>query len=172
MCVPLMAVAAGAAVVGSLVSAAGQVMQGQQAKAQGKYEAQVDAMNEGLEVDAAHQSIISGQSERTDFWRKVAQTKGQQVAALAANGIEVDYGSAARLQSDTQMLANSDATNLYRGIEERTKGHLIQASNYAEGGKAAIYKGNNAATSSYFGAASSVLGGLSQAASLGKKMGG
>jgi hypothetical protein len=168
VCVPLAVAAAGAAAV---ASAAGQVMQGMQARAQGNYEAQVDKMNAGLEVEAAHQSVIAGQSERRDFWRKVAQVKGQNIAAMAANGIDVGFGSAERLQEDTQLLANDDATNLYRNIEERTRGHLIDASNYKSQAVAAKAKGKAALTSSYFGAASSLLGGLSQAAGLKAKMG-
>jgi hypothetical protein len=147
-------------------------MAGQQANAQGKYEAQVNRMNEGLEVDASHQSILAGRDERRDFWRKVAQVKGQQIASMAANGIDVGYGSAARLQEDTQTLANDDATNLYRNIEERTKGHLIQASNYETQAVGAKARGKAALTSSYFGAASSILGGISQAAGMYGKKGG
>lgn len=170
MCLPA-AAAIPLVIASSVVSAAGQVMAGAQANAQGKYESQVDKMNAGLEVDAAHQSILAGQDERRDFWRHVSQIKGQQVASMAANGIDVGYGSAARLQDDTQMLANDDAKNLYRGIEERTKGHLINASNYQMQGKAAKARGKAALTSSYFGAASSILGGLAQGAGMKAKMG-
>jgi hypothetical protein len=170
MCLPA-AAAIPLVIASSVVSAAGQVMQGQQAAAQGKYEAAVDRQNAGMEVDAAHQSILAGQDERRDFWRKVAQVKGQNIASMAANGIDVGYGSAARLQDDTQMLANDDAKNLYRGIEERTKGHLIDAGNYQSQAKAAKQRGKDALTNSYFGAASSVLGGLSQAAGMSAKMG-
>jgi hypothetical protein len=171
MCLPLAAVAAGAAVASSVVSGAGMIMQGQQAKAQGKYESQLAEVNRGIEVDSAHQSIIAGQDERRDFWRKVSSLKGQQVAAMAANGIDVGFGAGERTQSDTQMLANDDAKNLSRQIEERTKGHLIQASNYHSQGVAAKQRGKDAFTSSLFGAAGTVLGGISQAAGMKSKMG-
>lgn len=147
-------------------------MGGLQAKAQGKYESQVADINRGLEVDAAHQSVIAGQGERRDFWRKVAQVKGSQVAAMAANGIDLGFGAAQRIQDDTQLLANDDAKNLYRTIEERTKGHIIDAGNYKMQAQAARAKGNAAFTSSLFGAAGSLLGGLSQAAGMKAKIGG
>ena len=145
-------------------------MQGAQAQAQGKYEAQVDKMNEGLAVDAYRTSRENASDESRDFWRKVAQVKGQQIASMAANGIEVDYGSAARLQQDTQMLANEDATRLYRGQAEEAKGHLIEATNYASAAKAAKKRGNDAFVSSLFGAAATTLGGLSQASALKAKI--
>lgn len=168
MCAPLAIVAAGAAAV---TSAAGQIMGGLQQKAQGKYEAQVANMNRGLAVDAAHQSVIAGQDERRDFWRKVSSLKGQQVAAMAANGIDVGFGSGERIQQDTQMLANDDAKNLSRQIEERTRGHLIEASNYHQQGVAAKARGKAAFTNSLFGAASSLLGGASQIAGMSAKRG-
>jgi hypothetical protein len=165
MCLPA-AAAIPLAIASTAVSAAGQVMSGLQAKAQGRYEAQVASMNEGLAADAARQSITAGQSERTDFWRKVGSLKGQQIAAMAANGIDVGYGIGQRTQDDTQFLANEDARNLYGQIDQRTKGHLIDASNYKAEGVAAKARGNNAFTSSLFGAASTILGGASQVSGL------
>lgn len=166
MCAPLIAVAAAG------VSAAGQIMGGLQARAQGKYESQIARQNEGLEVEAAHQSVLAGQDERRDFWRKVSSLKGQQIAAMAANGIDVGFGAGQRAQDDTQLLANDDAKNLYRNIEERTRGHIIDASNYREQDKAAKARGNAAFTTSLLGAASSLLGGLSQASAMKAKAGG
>lgn len=145
-------------------------MSGMQARAQGRYEAQVDKINEGLEVDSYQQARIADQQKRQDFWRKVSAVKGQQIASMAANGIEVDYGSARRLQDDTQMLANDDASRLYLADQQEAKGHLIQASNYATAAVASKAKGNAAFTSSLFGAAGSLLGGLSQAGGLKMKM--
>lgn len=171
MCLPL-AAAIPLAIASSVASAAGSLYAGAQANSQAKYEADVARRNSAMEVEAAHDSVLQGQGERRDFWRKVAQVKGQNIAAMAANGIEVDYGSAGRLQDDTQMLANDDAANLYRNVEQRTKGHVIQAGNYTMEAKAAKARGKAAQVGSYFGAASSLLGGFSQAAGLKAKMGG
>jgi hypothetical protein len=157
-------------IASTAVSAAGQIAQGAQANAQGKYEAQVDKMNEGLAVDAYRTSRLNAVDEQTQFWRKVSQLKGQQVASMAANGIDVGFGSAQRLQDDTQMLANEDAARLYRGETEEQKGHLIDASNSAAAAKAARARGKAALINSYFGAASTVLGGLSQAGALKAKI--
>jgi hypothetical protein len=169
MCLPA-AAAVPLMIASTAVSAFGQIAQGVQARAQGKYEAQVDKMNEGLAVESYRDSRTAGQQKATDFWRSVAQTKGQQIAAMAANGIDVDFGSAARLQSDTQMLANEDASRLYLQNEEEAKGHLIDASNYASGAKAARARGSAAFTNSIFGAAATTLGGLSQAGALKAKI--
>lgn len=171
MCLPAVA-AIPLAIASSVASAAGSLAQGAAAAGQAKYEAGVAKFNAAQEVEAAHGSVLAGQGERRDFWRKVAQVKGQQVASMAANGIEVDYGSGARLQDDTKLLAADDAANLYKNIEQRTKGHLIQATNYGMEAKAAKARAKSAKIQGYFGAATSLLGGLSQAAGLKAKVGG
>lgn len=166
MCLPLAPVLAIAA---GVTSAAGSVMAGMQGRAQGKMEAQVARRNEGLAVEAYRDSRIAGQDERRDFWRKVGGIKGQQVASMAANGIDVDFGTAARVQDDTEMLARDDATNLYRNQENRQKGYLIEASNHKAESRAAKARGKAAMTQGIFGAVTSLLGAASQASSLNAK---
>lgn len=144
-------------------------MAGMQGKAQAKYEASVARRNQALAVEASHDSRLAGRDEIRDFWRKVGSIKGQQIASMAANGIDVGFGTAARVQDDTQMLAQDDATNLYRNIENRTKGYLIEASNHASEAKAAKMRGKAAMTQGIFGAATSILGAASQATSLNAK---
>jgi hypothetical protein len=169
MCVP--ALAAPLAIAAGAVQAGGAIYSGLAARSQANHDAAVARINAQQEIDAAHDSVTQGQSEAQSFWRKVAQTKGQQIASMAANGIDLGYGSAARLQEDTQMLANEDATNLYHNIEQRTKGHYINASNYVEQAKAAKSAGKAAFTSSLFSAAGSLMGGFSQAAGMSAKLG-
>lgn len=166
MCGPLVLplVAAG-------VSAAGTLMQGYQANQQAKFEAGVAKQNAAMEREAAAESIRAGQGERRDFWRKVGNVKGQQIASMAANGIDVGYGTAARVQEDTQMLANEDAANLYRNQNERTKGFIINAWNDKMQARAAKAQGQSALIGSVFGAASSILGGFQQRSALKAKMG-
>lgn len=168
MCLPL---AAGLAIAGGVASAAGSVMSGMQANAQGKYESQLAKRNEALAVEGYRDSRLQGQDERRDFWRKVGNIKGQQSASMAANGIDLEFGSAARVQEDTQMLAREDAQNLYRNIENRSKGYLIEASNQSAEAKAARARGKAALTSGIFGAATSLLGAATQAAGIKAKMG-
>lgn len=167
MCLPLpvMAVAAGA------VQAAGQLYSGLAANSQGKADAAAARINAQQEVDAAHESFLTGQNERADFWRKIGQVKGQNIAAMAANGIDVGFGTAARVQDDTQMLANADAENLYKNIQDRTRAHQINASNFVSEAKAARARGKAALTGAVIGAAGSILGGFQQAGGIKAKLG-
>jgi hypothetical protein len=138
---------------------------------QGKYEAGVARQNAVMERSAAEESIRAGGDERRDFWRKVGQIRGQQTASMAANGIDLGYGTAARIQDDTTLMANEDASNLYRNIEERTKGHIISASNYKMEAKAAKARGTAAFVSSGLQAAGSLLSGVQQSRQMRAKIG-
>lgn len=159
------------AIIAGATQAAGTLYGGLQANAQGKYEAQMAKRNSAMEVEAARESREIGQSERRDFWRQVGKVRGQNVASMAANGIDVGFGSAERMRSDTDMLAREDAQNLYRNIEGRTKGHLINASNFTQEAKASRSRGKAALVGSFFGAASSLMGGFQQAGSMRAKVG-
>ena len=170
MCLPAAALPA-LAIASGVMQGAGQIMGGMQANQQAKYESKVAKQNAALEIESAHTSYEIGKEDRRDFWKKVGQTKGQQIAAMAANGIDVDFGSGARTQQDTVEQSRDDATRLYRNIEERTRGHQINASNYVSEAKAARARGKAALTSSIIQGATSVLGGVSQAAGLKAKMG-
>jgi hypothetical protein len=153
------------------VSAAGTLVGGYNALQQGKYQSGVDQQNAALEREAAEQSLKQGYQERVDYWRKVGNVKGQQVASMAANGIDVGYGTAARIQGDTQMLANEDAANLYQNIKNRTRGFVINSYNDQMDARAARAAGTAALVGSVFNAGSSILGGVSQMQSLKAKLG-
>jgi hypothetical protein len=168
MCIPV----AAAAIAAGAISAAGTVMQGYSAMQQGNYEAGVHRINAKLEREAAEQSLKAGESERKDFWRKVGQVKGQQAASMAANGIDLGFGTAARIQDDTQRLANEDATNLYENIHQRTRGYIINNWNERMAAKSAKQQGKAAFAGSLFQGASSLLGGFTQASQLKTRMGG
>lgn len=158
-------------IVAAGVSAAGTLFQGYGALQQGKYEAAVARNNAKMETEAARESIRVGGVEREKFWRDIGRVKGQQNASMAANGIDLGFGTAARVQDDTQALANKDAGELYRNIEERTKGHVVNASNFVSEAKAAKYRGKTAMIGSVFGAASSLLGGVQQSRAVRAKAG-
>src|SRR5512139_187745 len=109
------------AIAGSVVSAAGSIYGGMGANAQGKYEQKIAERNAKIASEAARDSEERGKLENQQLGRKVAQTKGQQAASMAANGIDLGFGSALNVQDDTAMLASEDAEALYKNIHQRTR---------------------------------------------------
>jgi hypothetical protein len=159
------------AVAAAAVSAAGSLVSGYSGLMQGNYEAHVARENARLQTEAATDSISRGRDEARQFYRQLGQVKGSQVAALAANGIDPSFGSAALLQEDTATLGDEDAARLYKNIHERTRGFDINASNYRQEAAAARARGRSAVINSVFQAGSSLMSGFSQQAQMRARLG-
>jgi len=164
MCAPL-------AVVGAGIAAAGTLVGGVQSLMQGNYQAKVAQQNASMDMDAAHDSERQGRDEALQFWRQIGQTKGEQIAAMAANGVDLSFGSPLRVQQDTAMLADEDAARLYRNTEERTKGYLIDAWNARSQAASARAQGRAALIGSAFQAGSTLVSSFQQQSALKAKMG-
>lgn len=165
MCVAALPVIAGA------LAATGSVMQGVQGMMAATYESDVAKRNASLEVDRARDSIERGRLEGRDFYRNLGQIKGQQTAALAANGLDLGFGTALTVQQDTAAGGKEDVTNLYRNQLERTRGFEINASNYRAEAAAARQRGRAALVNSFFQAGSSLMGGFQQQSAMRARLG-
>lgn len=137
----------------------------------GKYQQQVAEQNAGIAREAARDSIERGRIENRSLGRKVASVNGQQAASLAANGVDLGFGSARQMQEDTAMLAREDQEALLHNIDQRTRGFDIQAANYVAEGKAARYRGKQAMIGSFFDAGSTLLSAMGQAKGMRAKLG-
>lgn len=135
------------------------------------YESDLAKRNAALETERARDSIDRGRDEARTFYRQVGQTKGQQIASMAANGIDVSEGTALTIQQDTATGAEEDAANLYRNVHERTRGFDINASNFRAEAAAARARGKSALVNSFFEAGSSLMGGFQQNRAMQARMG-
>lgn len=151
-----------AALAASVVSTAGMVYSGMAANAQGKYAAAVSRQNARLAHESARDALERGQLERRSLFRRISQTKGQQAAAMAANGIDLGFGSALDVQRDTAMMGAEDAAALSKNIESQMKGFEIEAVNHDAEARAQRMRGKAALVGSFFSAGSSILEGVSQ----------
>lgn len=159
MCLPLIPALT---IASAAVSAGGQIMGGIAAKQQGHYEQAIANQNSTLAEGQARDSIDNTKLEAQRRYREGAQLQGQQTAAMAANGIDLSFGSAGQTAQDTAMITGEDVGQIYKAGNERTKGFEINAFNYRAQGQAARAKGNAAMTSAIFGAAGTALGAASQ----------
>jgi len=158
MCNPvvLIAAAAGVNAVGSVVSGIGQ-------KQVLDYQAQVADQNAKLAEDQAQDSIQNTNLEAQRRYRDLAQTKGRQVAAMAANGIDLNFGSAADIQRDTAATGAEDLAQIYKGGNERTKGFEINAFNSRAEATGDRARGKGALIDGIFGGVATALGGAASA---------
>lgn len=157
-------VSAGVSAVGGLATAyAGR----QQANAQAK----LDARNANIAQNAANDAVDRGDEELKAHFMKVGQLRGQQRAALASNGVDVDFGSAADLQLDTSLLAQADAVTISENAQREADSYRVSASNYRAQAAAAKSQGRTSLLAGAFDASKSLLGGAMQYSALNRKYG-
>lgn len=166
MCGPaLPLVAAGMSVLSTGIGAL-------QANAQGKYQAKIAERNAGMEREAARLEIENTRTERLAHFRKISALKGQQRVVAAANGVSIDWGTAADLIADTDMLGREDLRRIYYRGHQRVRGHDIAASNFMGEASAQRQAAAGALAKGVFDMGSTVLGGVSQFNDLQAKRGG
>jgi hypothetical protein len=157
MCPP--AIIAGAA---AAVSAIGTVVGGAVAQAQANYRANVADANAKVERENIRLEQERGLREAQLHYRKVAQLKGEQRAAAAANGVSTDFGTASDIVADTNMMAREDAANIYGQTYQNVRGMDRNVSNFVAEGRAQRAAGKGAMIGSLFEAGSTLLGGAQQ----------
>jgi hypothetical protein len=159
MCVPPMIALAAA---GTVASMAGQFVQGQAAYTQAKYEQSAANANAALARQQASDSIELTDKEAAQRYRQESQLEGTQQAAMAANGIDTTFGSAASTLRDDKMIAAEDVGNIYQAGQNRTMGYLTDAYNYRLKAQAAKSAASSTKIATGLGMLSTALGGASQ----------
>jgi hypothetical protein len=149
-------------IAAAAVSIGGQLFSGAAAHNQANYEAGIARQNAGLSEEQAHDSILNTQLEAQRRYREGGRLEGQQQAAMGANNIDLNYGSALDVQRDTKMITGEDVGQIYKAGYQRTRGYEMEAYNSRSQASAARAKGTAALISAGFGAASTALGAASQ----------
>ena len=149
-------------IVGAAVSAGGQIYSGIMASNAAKYRGDIAEQNKGLAREAAQDEIERGEEDQRQLGREVAQRVGSQTARMAANNVDITVGSAARTIDDTKMLGREDSEILAENTRRAVRGQQINAHNFEAEKRAARVEAKGAKIASYFGAASSIIGGATQ----------
>jgi multidrug efflux pump subunit AcrA (membrane-fusion protein) len=155
MCPPVLAVAATA------VTAAGQVLNGIGQSQQYRYQAQVDDQNSRLAADQARDSIDNTNLEAQRRYRQLADTQGRQQAAMAANGVDLNFGSPTDVQRDTAMIGGEDIGQIYKAGYQRTRGFDIDGWNSRSQAAANRARASGALMQGIFSGLGTALGGAS-----------
>jgi hypothetical protein len=159
MCDPI---SIGLTVASAAATMAGQYVQGQAAYTQAKYEQSAARANEALANEQAKQQIDQTKTAAARRYREAGQLEGNQRAAMAANGIDLGFGSAAQVKSDSHMIAREDVGEIYKEGFNRTQGYLTDAYNYRLKGAAAKSAASSAGLATGVGMLGTALGAASQ----------
>lgn len=154
MCDPLTLTVAATA-----LSAAGTITSTMGAVQQAKYEANLAEYNRKLESQKAADALERGNIEVRNAARQEAALMGAQRASMAANGIDVSFGSASDLIADTAMLAQEERLTIRENTRREMMGYDINAANYGAKANAARNAATGALWSGAFQLGSTIAGG-------------
>lgn len=155
MCDPVTLGLTALTAAGTATSAISQVRQS-------NYQARVAGMNARLENDAARDAILRGQIESRRYQNDAAQFQGAQRASMAANGIDITFGSAAAVRADSIRAAEEDAQTIRENANRESRGFEINAANFTAQRQASRSAAKAAAVKGVFDLGSTVLGGAQQ----------
>lgn len=159
MCELMTALAIGSTVLG----AAGAVQQGQAAAASGRYNAQVSDMNATLADRRAKDALDRGAIAEQRKRQEVAGVVGKQTAAMAANGVDLTFGSPLDTLVDTATLGELDALTIRTNANREAYDDRVQASSQRSQATMQRAGADAAETGGYLKAGATILGGGGQA---------
>lgn len=133
-----------ASVVGGAMSAYGQYEQGQASKQSGLYQAAVARNNKIIAERAAERAKSEGLVDIENNDVKVRGLLGSQKAAQAANGIDVNTGTALAIRKGTREAGAYDSEILRVNSENKAYSYLVQAQNFESEARFSEMKANNA----------------------------
>lgn len=168
MCDPV-SLSIGLAAAATATQMAGQYVQGQAAYSQAKYEQAAAKTNEALANEQAKNEIDRTKKTAAQRYRQASQLEGEQQARMAANGIDINFGSAVDTLADSKMIAGEDVGNIYQQGFQNTRGYLIDAYNYKLKGNAARSAAKGAKIGTGLSMLGTALGGASQVNKMGAK---
>lgn len=131
MCDPVSALL----VTGGLMTAKGQMDQGDYAR-------QVGENNARYQEASAKDALVRGTVAENAQRRQLRALQGKQVAALAANGIDSSTGTGLNLLTDTAGEGEFDAQTIRSNAYKQAYGLETQASNSRSEGLMAQHAGN------------------------------
>lgn len=136
----------------------GGVMGAQNAKQEGAFNSSMLTQNAAFKEQAANETIAAGNTAAD--WQRVrtGQAIGTQRSAQAANGIDVNSGSAAQLQDDTAMLGELDALTIANNAAREAYGYKVQAKQDLMNASQVKTNASNKATGSILGGIGSAFG--------------
>ena len=142
--------------------AAGQGYSAMLASSQAKGAAAQAEVNRAEANRSAADAIARGDEEQKRHYRQVSAQMGEQRAALAANGLDVNFGNAGDVVADTALYGQEDANTIAQNTMRESRGFEIEAANFGAEAKSQRKAAKGALIKGAFDIGSTILGGASQ----------
>jgi hypothetical protein len=151
-------------IASTVMGGAAQIQAGNAQAAASRYNAQVAEMNAKMADRASRDAIERGASEEQRQRMQTAQLQGRQRAAMAANGVDLAFGSPLDALVDTAMMGELDALTIRRNANREAYDYQVQGVNYRADASLSRMNASAAKTGGYLGAIGTVLGGAGNVA--------
>lgn len=115
--------------------------QGQAIKARAAYQGVIAKINAEMAEMSAEDAIKRGDISARDYQKEVDGMIGMQKVAYAAQGVDVNFGSAADIQAETRMFGALDALTIKNNAWREAWGYKVEALNSTFSGKYAELEG-------------------------------
>lgn len=155
----------------TLLGAAGQAQEAKATAAANNYNAQVAEMNAKISEKQAKDAIERGKQEEQQKRQQTAQLEGRQRAAMAANGLDLSFGSPLDTIVDTAKLGELDALNIKTNAYREAYGYKVQATNQRASATLDRMRADSAKKTGYLNSVGTILGGAGKAYSQSSSMG-
>jgi hypothetical protein len=147
----------------TILGAAGAKQQADaQAEAQ-NYNAKVADMNATLSERRARDALDRGRDEEQQKREQVSQVIGKQKAAMAANGVDLSFGSPLDTLVSTATLGELDALTIRKNAANEAYDYKVQAVNNRSDASLARANAKNTKTAGNLAAAGALLTGAGKA---------
>lgn len=124
-------VSLGSQIGGGVMSAAGAYGSAKSQKSALNYQASMADINARMAENNAQYELRKGNAEVASVTLQHGQLKGQQRAALAANGVDMGVGSAAEVQASSEILKDMDVNTLLSNAMRAAWGYRTESVNYS-----------------------------------------
>ncbi|MCV6545693.1 MAG: hypothetical protein OIF56_00145 [Cohaesibacter sp.] len=150
-------------IAGTMISAAGQMSQAHAQADAANYNARVAEMNAQIAEKRSKDAFERGQQDEQKKRQDVAQIQARQKAAMAANGVDLGYGSALDLLVDSATMGELDALTIRSNTAREAYNHDVDAVNKRSQSQLFRMEAKAAKTGGYLNAMGTLIGGASGA---------
>ncbi|PRZ51227.1 hypothetical protein BX589_12068 [Paraburkholderia fungorum] len=147
------------------MSAEGAQQQAKATASADQYQAQVAKNNQTIANQYAAQATADGENKVAIKQQQTAQMIGGERAAMAANGVDLNSGSALRIQGDTAKLGDVDALTIRNNAARAAYGYQLQGLSYGQQATLDESSAANAVSAGNLNSFASIVGGASSVGS-------
>lgn len=153
------------------MSVFGGISQGQSQKAMAEYNATISRNNAMVAEENVREAQRAGAMQEQQQRVKMATLLGEQRTGFGASGIDVNTGTAKKVQTSSASLGYQDLLTIRENTKAKRKQLRQQAVDFTNQANLELMRGSSAQSASNMGAMSSFLDGASSFYNTGEKTG-